>query len=496
MTLYPGSVIGGYQITRQLGHGGMGTVYLAKHPSLPRYDAVKVLKSEFSSDTEFRARFEREAEFIAGLDHPNIVTVHSRGEQRGLLWIAMQYVDGSDAAAELERGAMSTDRALHIATQMGTALDHAHGAGLLHRDVKPANFLLGRTDTAHPRALLTDFGVAKLMENDRSLTETGTFVATLAYASPEQLLLDRLDGRSDLYSLGCSLYKMLTGANPFPAATPAGVLLGHLHEPPPKVTALRPELPSHLDAVFATVLAKDRDDRYPTCLHFIDDVTTVLSGGAPSVTCTIGPYFRESTNAGEVDAVRRSAVTSRARSARRRLVATVCAAALIVVAVATSVWTREPGQAATASPPATTSMADVRQAHPQFAGKSVAVYNYGDTELSAVLEPSDQAQFLRELGFVIPAEYNARSDESSPRKLDRYNSFQGTVDLMIVLRTDSAAGNGGLRGLRGLPSGYESGSARIAVIDDPAVVQAFQNWTDSSDRIAIESVVPRLAAAL
>lgn len=222
MAMSPGTIVGGYRIQRVLGAGGMGTVYLAKHPSLPRMDALKVLSGHLSADNEFRARFEREANLAAGLDHPNIVSVYNRGEENGQLWIAMQYVDGTDAAAELERDprAMTPQRALRIVTEVGKGLDYAHRRGLLHRDVKPANFLLSAEHDEEERVLLTDFGVAKSSEDTTDLTQTGSFVATIAYAPPEQLAGGRLDHRADIYSLACAFYKLLTGQNPYPATSP------------------------------------------------------------------------------------------------------------------------------------------------------------------------------------------------------------------------------------------------------------------------------------
>src|SRR5690606_29766393 len=229
MALRPGAIVGGYRVIKVLGSGGMGTVYLAQNPILPRRDALKVLSAELSTDAEFRARFEREANLAAGLDHPNIVTVYNRGEEDGQLWIAMQYVDGVDAAAETAKGpaVMTPQRALRIVSEVGKGLDYAHRRGLLHRDIKPANFLLSTVDSEdEERVLLTDFGVAKSAEDGQELTATGNFMATVAYASPEQLLGERLDHRSDIYSLGCSFYRMLTGQNPYPSTVPAVVMMG------------------------------------------------------------------------------------------------------------------------------------------------------------------------------------------------------------------------------------------------------------------------------
>lgn len=280
MIIGPGSILGGYLIERQLGSGGMGTVYLARHPALPRYDALKVLWPHLASDPEYRARFEREANLAAALDHPNIVAVQNKGEDQGCLWIALQYVPGTDAATAVDRDptAMTPARALHIVTEVGKGLDHAHRAGLLHRDVKPANFLLADVSHGEERVLLADFGISKPSDDATQLTRTGAFVATVAYASPEQLSGNPVSPRSDIYSLGCSFYRLLTAQNPYPGTQPLTVMMGHINEPPPRITALRPDLPRALDDVLAQVLAKSPVDRYASCAQFTGALAQALSG--------------------------------------------------------------------------------------------------------------------------------------------------------------------------------------------------------------------------
>lgn len=280
MNIGPGTVLGGYRIERALGSGGMGTVYLAQHPALPRHDALKVLWPHLASDHEFRARFEREAKLAATLDHPNIVAVQNRGEDEGCLWIALQYVPGTDAAtaAEHDPAAMTAQRALRIITEIGKGLDHAHRRGMLHRDIKPANFLLAPQDYGQERVLLADFGIAKQADGNTELTRTGTFLATIAYASPEQLSGGPVDARSDIYSLACSFYRLLTGETPYPGTQPAMVMMGHLNEPPPRITAKRPDLPATLDAVIARALAKDPARRYSSCEEFTAAAESALAG--------------------------------------------------------------------------------------------------------------------------------------------------------------------------------------------------------------------------
>ncbi|RMI35092.1 serine/threonine-protein kinase [Nocardia stercoris] len=263
-----GDVFAGYVIDRQLGRGGMGSVYLAKHPRLPRMTALKLLNHEMVADAEIRARFEREADLVAQLDHPNIVTVYDRGLEDGQLWISMQYIDGIDGAS-VDPKALPPERAVQIIAEVADALDYAHGNGVMHRDVKPANMLLARsTGGKGERVYLTDFGIARLRDDGGHLTQTGTFTATLAYASPEQLTGASLDGRADQYSLACSLFWLLTGTGPFPAANPAAVIRGHLQSPPPALSTVRAGLPPALDAVLAKAMAKRPDDRFARCADF------------------------------------------------------------------------------------------------------------------------------------------------------------------------------------------------------------------------------------
>ncbi|MEV6279411.1 serine/threonine-protein kinase [Nocardia sp. NPDC051832] len=260
--LVPGEVFAGYRIVRQLGAGGMGAVYLARHPELTRPVALKVLTGD--GDDESRKRFLREAKLAARLQHPNVVAVIDRGRFDERLWIAMQFVDGSDAAAALRRG-LTAERAVHIVTEAAKGLDAAHDAGLLHRDVKPANILVARADGEPDRVLVTDFGIARAVEQSTALTAEGMVLATLAYAAPEQLEAGPIDRRADIYALGATLFHLLTGSVPFPRDDPMTILHAHLSEPPPQPTLLNPVLPKGFDAVIARAMAKDPRDRYPSC---------------------------------------------------------------------------------------------------------------------------------------------------------------------------------------------------------------------------------------
>ncbi|WP_280479792.1 serine/threonine-protein kinase [Nocardia asiatica] len=265
-TLSPGTVFAGYRIERVLGTGGMGTVYVVQHPRLPRREALKVLPENLGTVDEFRARFLREAELAARLDHPNIVAVHDRGLEQGRLWIAMEFVDGIDAAQLLRReGTVAPQRAVHILTETARGLDEAHRSGMLHRDVKPANILIETLDGAPDRVLVADFGIATAAGDGTALTEVGTVVATLAYVAPEMLVDQQVDHRADVYALGCTLFELLTGAKPFPRDSAVAVMQAHLMEPPPRASAVRPDLPPAIDAVIARSMAKNPDDRHSSC---------------------------------------------------------------------------------------------------------------------------------------------------------------------------------------------------------------------------------------
>jgi streptogramin lyase len=278
--LAPGAAVAGYTIERVLGRGGMGTVYLARHPTLRRKVALKVLDSFWLDNDYVRGRFESEADHAALLDHPNIVTVYDRGRAGDRLWIAMQYVPGVDARAAVASGPLEIGRAVHIVTETGRALDHAHRAGIVHRDVKPANILLTPEDPE--RVLLTDFGTARALDDTAHLTKTGMLVATLHYAAPEQITGDDLDHRVDVYALGCTLFHLLTGVPPYGGGSAPAVMHGHLHGPIPRPSALRLGLPVGFDLVVRRAMAKNRDDRYPTCRE-LSEAAGAVAGGVTEV---------------------------------------------------------------------------------------------------------------------------------------------------------------------------------------------------------------------
>ena len=275
MPLNNGEVFAGYVIQRLLGTGGMGEVYLAQHPRLPRQDALKILSSASTADEEFRARFIREAELAATLWHPHIVGVLDRGEFNGRLWISMDYVDGTDAGRlvrERYPDGMPEQDVSEIVTAVADALDFGHDRRLLHRDVKPENILVTASDGHRRRVLLTDFGIARRIDDVSNLTDANVAMGTISYVAPEQLLGKPLDGRADQYALAATTFHLLTGAPPFQDSNRAVVISHHLGTPPPRISERRPDL-AHLDAVLARALAKDPNERYPNCVDFARALT-------------------------------------------------------------------------------------------------------------------------------------------------------------------------------------------------------------------------------
>ena len=256
-----GETFGGYRIESLLGRGGMGTVFLATHERLGRKVALKVIAPALALDEDFRARFLRESQLAASLDHPNVIPIYDADEVDGVLYLAMRYVDGPSLRELIrERGSLSADETVRIVEQIAGALDEAHGAGLVHRDVKPANILLAeRRDHAY----LCDFGLAK-RTSSRELTQTGSFLGSVDYCAPEQIQGGPVDGRADIYSLGCVAFHCLAGHAPYLRDTEFGVLQAHLLDPPPSLSDVRPDLPRAWDGVIARALAKDPGDRYAT----------------------------------------------------------------------------------------------------------------------------------------------------------------------------------------------------------------------------------------
>jgi ABC-type transport system substrate-binding protein/class 3 adenylate cyclase/tRNA A-37 threonylcarbamoyl transferase component Bud32/streptogramin lyase len=274
-----GAALAGFRIEALIGRGSMGSVYSAQDMALDRRVAVKVLAPALARDERFRERFLRESRLVASLEHPNIVPIYAAGEEDGLLYLAMRYVDGRDLASLLTSlGRVDAERAVELVAQIANALDAAHARGLIHRDVKPANILLAHHHGRADHAYLCDFGLAKHASTVSSLTGDRGIVGTVEYLAPEQIEGGPVDGRVDVYALGCVLYELLTGTAPFSRGNELGALLAHVSDPPPKVSERRPELSDAWDDVIATALAKDRDARYSTCGALVDAARAALRG--------------------------------------------------------------------------------------------------------------------------------------------------------------------------------------------------------------------------
>lgn len=291
-----GAEIGAYRVERIIGRGGMGVVYLAEHVQLRRKVALKVLSPELE-DERLRDRFIRESRLAASLDHPNIVSIYDAGDAEGVLYIAMRLVEGGDLGGLIRSdGALHPQRAFVVIGQVGDALDSAHAAGLVHRDVKPANILVvpGVSPGEPDRVYLTDFGLTRRAASTSGLTRTGQFVGTIDYVAPEQIEGRPVDAAADIYSLGCVLYQCLTGRVPFDRDNEAAVMFAHLSDPPPSITAVRPDLPEALDGVIAQALAKDPKERFSTCASllaaaraaFESEIVAPESGGADGTAAT------------------------------------------------------------------------------------------------------------------------------------------------------------------------------------------------------------------
>ncbi len=265
-----GTELAGYRIESLLGWGGMSVVYLAEDLRLKRRVALKLLAAALAEDRSFRDRFLRESELAASIDHPNIVPIFEAGTTDDILFIAMRYVEGPDLRERLQRGRLDPADAIGILAQVASALDAAHARGLVHRDVKPSNVLLdtGARPDGSDHVYLADFGLTKRVSEKPGSGDNGNLLGTIDYVAPEQIAGDEIDGRADVYSLGCVLYECLVGQPPFRSDSDLAVVFAHLETESPAPSAGRPELPAALDAVIARALAKDPEQRYPSCREF------------------------------------------------------------------------------------------------------------------------------------------------------------------------------------------------------------------------------------
>jgi hypothetical protein len=280
----PGARIAGYRIEQLIGRGGMAVVYRATDVRLDRMVALKILSLDLARNDSFRQRFIRESRAGAAVDHPHVIPVFEAGEAEDVLFIAMRYVAGLDVRALIERvGQLPAARAVELVLQVASALDTAHAAGLVHRDVKPANMLLASFNDdglGADHAYLSDFGLSKQSISSPSLTMTGQFLGTLDYMSPEQVNGRQIDGKTDQYALGCAAFEMLTGEPPFRRDANMAVMWAQVSAPPPPVRDARPELSPRVDEVLGRALAKAPEDRFGTCMEFALALREACAAGA------------------------------------------------------------------------------------------------------------------------------------------------------------------------------------------------------------------------
>jgi serine/threonine-protein kinase len=272
-----GSRVAGYRLEEQIGAGGMAVVFRARDERLGRLVALKVLAPGLAADEAFRQRFIRESRAAATVDDPHIIPVYEAGEADGVLFIAMRYVPGGDVRAVIRRaGHLSPRRATGIISAVASALDAAHAAGLVHRDVKPANMLLDARPGRPAHVYLSDFGLSKGELSSVDLTGSGQFLGTPSYSAPEQIQGKSVDGQADQYSLACAAFELLSGEPPFRRAHATAVIWAHMSEPPPPLSSRLPGLPRAVDGVFGKALAKEPDNRYRSCREFADALRKAL----------------------------------------------------------------------------------------------------------------------------------------------------------------------------------------------------------------------------
>ncbi|MEJ3656583.1 protein kinase [Actinomycetes bacterium KLBMP 9759] len=360
-----GVELAGYRIEALIGHGGAGVVYRATQMRLQRPAAVKLLAPGLASDTEFRLRFEREARLAARLEHPHIVPIYDSGFADGVLYMTMRYIDGPNLATTIDdSGPMQPHQVCELLIGIAEALDTAHHAGLVHRDVKPANVLLaasGRSTGGH-HAYLCDFGIARHAAGGSTLTAAGQLMGALSYCAPEQLQGQHVDGRTDQYALACVAYFCLTGLAPFAAGEPAAVMFAHIFTSPPPASIHNPELPPAVDVVIARALAKQPTDRFGDCITFIHALAAAASPAAPPRAALLGrsmfitdeTIIRPPSSEAVTTRIRHAPVapTTRRRILRTLLVLGVPVLAVIVAVAALAVFGSE-GTNNAASPPAT-----------------------------------------------------------------------------------------------------------------------------------------------
>ncbi|MGH3165299.1 MAG: WD40 repeat domain-containing serine/threonine protein kinase, partial [Trebonia sp.] len=283
-----GSLVAGYRIESRIGSGGMAVVFRARDERLGRSIALKVMAPEWTEDEEFRRRFVAESRAAARVDDPHVIPVYEAGASGGVMFIAMRLVAGTDLRGVLRReGPLPPARALELLSPVASALDAAHAAGLVHRDVKPGNILVDELPGRPDHVYLADFGLSKGAAAGASLTGAGNYLGTPNYSAPEQIRGHDVDGRADQYALACVAFELFTGQAPYKRDLPMAVLMAHVSEPPPSLAARQPDTPVTADRVMARALAKRPEQRYASCRDFSDALREAFglspygSGGAP-----------------------------------------------------------------------------------------------------------------------------------------------------------------------------------------------------------------------
>jgi serine/threonine protein kinase len=396
--LADGSLLAGYRVESLIGRGGMGNVYRATHERLGRAVALKVLAPDLADDPVFRERFIRESQLAASLEHPNVVPIYDAGEADGVLYIAMRYIPDGDLGKLLAaHGRLGGEQTLEITSQIAGALDAAHRKGLVHRDIKPANILIA--DRHH--ALLSDFGLAR-HTSSAGLTRTGAFLGTVDYCAPEQIEGIRVDGRADIYALGCVIYHCLAGTPPFARETDVAVIHAHLHDSVPSIASARLELPPAIDHVIATATAKNPDDRYQTGTALAAELRAALGGvttraGATATRPAARAPARSHTLPHPGPGATTAPISPRgAWRSRRALVIGGIAVALIAAGAAAAVVATR-GQVKSSPPPPASIMPRLRSDLTTIAARQTTL----NTRLRSLTSSSTSLQPINEAGAAL-----------------------------------------------------------------------------------------------
>ncbi len=453
MTVLPlGSSFAGYEIIEVIGEGSMGVVYRARDPRLDREVALKVVADHIAKDPAFRERFVQEARTAARIEHPSVITIHAAGEENGIPFIAMRLVRGSDLATILEqRGPLSPADAISLLRPIAEGLDAAHAVGIVHRDVKPANILV--PDDGAP-AVLVDFGIGRVSQSTRA-TQTGSWVGTVDYVSPEQIRGADVDGRSDQYALACVLYEAIEGQPPFRRADTIQALFAHASEAPPPLTRLREDQRYAVEAALTRGLSKDPDERFITSSDLIG-----AAGGSTAPTSAVGPtgtvvtskVGRTGTIIGEPSKASMPNSTTEPRAEtqkrRRRAVIAACGVSAMLIAIALVFFvvqgknTNSSAQSGNA-----TSAADL--------GVNATTTTTAATSASGITPSCDQAVLAVKRGMHSARTHKAGEPSGSTRLLLTFGQLDKATKALDVCATVSGSST---------PNGLEQAKRAVAMV--------------------------------